>query len=483
MKKIASLRLYRGVIVLSIGLLVLLLVLAAVCWSLSSYNPKTLSLAYRIDSRKTRLFFRTIDRERFGNLLNLAAPAVKTGPLPSASLSSLPQAAFYEFALLNKSGSGTEWVIYAHRQDGHHTTLLSENDPQLFLPLGDISKSLNKTPLFDYYVSDTTKNVFWSSLTWSLVPPSDASAILKSGLAGFSSVLVTFDQPQSGELYLEKKPSDPGRRPGISGPLNIPLPFMPVLELRSTDPAASLSAINTALAIENPGLFEGLYGITEALSERFTGSRDIRGVTGDLFQNGSSISVLRGSGSTLSLLISGTAFSRTALDGWIKAIDSIKNPGVSRNLRFMKENSRMDIIAGTENAPQEQTPVSGWSIIKIGETGSNLSLTIARRDRIFILSTDGPMLKEIVSGLTGAAGFSRPGGTVDLTWFYSWLNQSLPFLAKDTSFIISRFLGPDAVRLNWEVSDGSFATQINWSVESSKTAQLVRPIPRNTGKK
>ena len=450
-------KLYRGIFVLSVGLLILLGVTAIILFSVKNYDPKTLSLAFRVDAEKTLLFFRTDDKARFERFLDFADPYLTDAPRPDPA--ALPPAISYEFALL-KSGSGSKWAIYSHLREGKHVTLLSAEDPQIFLPIGKIGASLAKTGLFSRHINSESKNVLWFDFSLPLAPPSDALAIISSALDRYVSALVIFDRPQS-TAFLEKKSAVSGYSAGPALKTFV-WADKPSLEIRSPRPAPNLSHLAKALNKINPELFEGLNGVFEEFKEKLSDFDPDRNPD-NLLKNGITAAVFQENETAPVLMVSGTFGNRGEANRWLKSLSERNDSGVIREQIFMNENGRTDIIAGTGSI-QNEAAAFGWSISKIRYPDA--SFVIALKNKSYVLSTDEGKLKKILE-TQGNGEFKRslPGGTMDLAWLLDTLDREMSFLAKDTGIISARIFGTETGRINWEISEESRVTEIKLNLE------------------
>ncbi len=484
MELLSRKRLPKGILVLLLGL-IFASASAVLLWRLFlRVNPRTLSLAYRLDPARVQLFLRTQDPTTFQRVTRLSTPLVSPALPPAASL---PPALSFEYAVLKRrEGSGAIWVVYAHQEGGRHLTILSENDPVVFLPLKEIRRSLAREPFFGQHVEDATKNLLWADLQSFPLPPGPAASLLKASMAPYRRALILWDPQTSGELLLEKQEGrNEQRMAGI--PPALLYPVSPVLEIRSASLPRTWNLLSEALGKRDTPLTEGLTGILRATMQEYTRSTDLQAIGEDLFSSPSTIAVVRGSGGQLSLVVTGTAISEEAIGRWTLSIASALTPGIVRFQRFFNENVRTDVIAPTEGGLVAESPVQGWKIMRVGASGSTSTFTIARRNRAFIFTNTHQLLPQLIIAAGGnnrSPGALGVGGTVDLLWFFSWLDRSLPFLAKDARLLASLLLGPETLRLTWQSTEGNSTVRIRWSLLRMQILPLALPAPTgNTGKK
>ncbi|MFA5800166.1 MAG: hypothetical protein WC840_04370 [Candidatus Peribacteraceae bacterium] len=485
MELLSRKRLPKGILVLLLGLL-LAGASAVLLWRLFlRVNPRTLSLAYRLDPARVQLFLRTQDRATLQRAVWLSAPLVSPAPPPAAA--SLPPALSFEYAVLRRQkGSGAIWVVYAHQEGGRHLTILSENDPSAFLPPKEIRRSLAREPFFGQRVEEATKNLLWADLQSFPLPPGPAASLLKASMAPYRRALILWDSQAYGELLLEKQEDRNEQRMAGIPPALLP-PVSPVLEIRSASLPRTWNLLSEALGKWDTPLAEGLTGILRATMQEYTRSTDLQAIGEDMFSSPSTIAVVRGSGGQLSLVVTGTATSEEAIGRWTLSIASALTPGIVRFQRFFNENVRTDVIAPTEGGLAQESPVQGWKIMRMGASGSTSTFTVARHNRVFAFANDHRLLLQIIA-TAGSNDRGRSttgvGGTVDLLWFFSWLDRSLPFLAKDARLLAFTLLGPETLRLTWQSTDGNSTVRIRWSLLRTQLLPLALPAPAgNAGKK
>lgn len=478
-------RLSKGILVLLLGL-IFASASAVLLWRLFlRVNPRTLSLAYRLDPARVQLFLRTPDRATLQRIAWLSTRLVSPASPPTAA--SLSPALSFEYAVLRRrEGSGAIWVVYAHQEGGRHVTILSENDPSVFLPIKDIRRSLAQEPFFRQHVEDTTKNLLWADPQSFPLPPGPAASLLRASMAPYRRALILWDPQASGELLLEKQ-GDRNEQRTAGIPPALLYPVSPVFEIRSASLPRTWNLLSEALGKRDIPLTEGLTGILRATMQEYTRSTDLQAIGEDLLKNPATIAVARGSGGQLSLVVTGTATSEEAMDRWTLSLASALTPGIVRFQRFFNENVRTDVIAPTEGGPAQESPVQGWRIMRMGASGSSSTFEVARRNRAFVFSSDRRLLLQIIAAARGSdreRGTTGVGGTVDLLWLFSWLDRALPFLAKDTRSLSALLLGPGTLRLTWQSTEGNSTVRIRWSLLRTQIIPLAFPATTgNTGKK
>jgi len=449
-----------------VGLLLALASVGIAWWILHGVNPKTLSLAYRIDRERTVLFLRTKDRSSLSSINAIYAPSIAPASLPSTM--DLPEARSLELALIKRlSGSGTAWVIYAHTEKGRHVTFLSEEDPSLSLPLKEMDRSLARDNLFEETVTDDSQHVLWANLRSLPLSKSPTSSLLRSLLAPYESALVIWEQQEAGKLLLKKGVNERSRM--IAGGTIPSLLYSeePLFELRSQSFFALMKRTADAMQKENPTLREGLSGIARAMEEQYTHSTDVSHFLSELFQPPATFAVFHGSGSLLSFVMAGTATTSDTLSKWKDAVASTVTPGMIRTQRFFRENSRTDVIAETENLIAEEPLAHGWEITRMGASGSNANIFLARRDTSFLVSNDHPLLLRLLPS-TRNAQKSTEGGTLSLPWTLVTVQKMFPFLGKDTRTLAQMLFPAKTERIRWEGRETGNAYRIQWSLLKTK---------------
>ena len=145
------------------GLLLAFLSVVLVVVYIRTVSPRTLSLAYRIDSERVLFFERTTDPIAFMRGIAAYAPLIAPAPLPS--MKALPQGVSYEFAVLYPvPGRAPQWAIYVHTKEKTHVTIVSENDPQIFVPIKEINRSLGRSSFYRAHNESSAANAVYADL-------------------------------------------------------------------------------------------------------------------------------------------------------------------------------------------------------------------------------------------------------------------------------------------------------------------------------
>lgn len=449
----------RIVLAASVGIALTFAVVGGILISMK-VDPKTLSLADRTDPTRTLVYISTADRQTFFRALERFAPLMNgIGPTET----DIAPAERYEFALLS-SGSGTvDWTMYGRNdKEGSHVTLVSRNDPSLFLSVADRKSSLAYSSLFAYTPKPAGSFVWFRSDALTL-PRSHGGDIGRAFLAPYKEGLLVLDGAGRGRLMLKGKTSV-----GHGGITDVTKGDVPLFGLSLSNPSYVLSSVAAALAKENPSLLEGMTGIAQAQLEKMTGSTDIRSLGKDLLAGPLSISMRRGETRTM-MVFTGTASNAKTIEMWINNIASVMTEGsVRRQEFFQQEYTKVDVTADEASGISDADDYKGWTMKRLG-AASDSPFTIAVSGRTFMAGNDESLVKAHIDGNT-ASQSGLASGTADIAWLSSEMERLLPFL-QPVRPTIESLLGPSPSRLTWHVTPIAGGMTLEWTLTSATPTQ------------
>ncbi|MBP7114167.1 MAG: hypothetical protein KBA40_01805 [Candidatus Peribacteraceae bacterium] len=446
-----SLSRYRIVLAAVAGIAVALAAAAGIFLSLE-VDPKTLHLSDRVDAKRALVYISSRDRvvffggvRRFETLMGDSTPTEQD----------IAQADRYEFALLQTGSGVTEWIIYGRNErDGSHTTVVSNNDPSLLLPLTERRQALSRIQLFQHLTKDES-SFAWFDVHALPFPESTAATLARSLLSPYKEGLLIGDSQGKGRLILKGKTVQRTGALEMSTGDNIPVAGMSL-----GDPLSILSAMTINLKERDPALLEGLTGILTSRLQKWTSSTDLALLKGLLAGPVSLEMHQREEGRSV-FAMSGTASENDTLRTILEKAASVMMEGSIRRIEFLDEYSRKDVTAATTSGLTDLDPHNGWVMKRLGGSGSDISLFAAQSGRKYVLGNDESLVKQV----TGARGddASYGSGSMDMTWVSSEIETRLPFL-QPIRPTLETLLGPSPARLTWRISGISGGIGIEWTL-------------------
>ncbi len=426
-------------------------------------NPKDASLALRIDASRTLLFLRTDDREFFRQMFDRLVLPIVPGTEP-LSEKQLPKGDRYEVAVL-RAGSGSAWVMYVHESNAaRHQTVVSLNDPSLFLPISKAGLSLERSALIREYAGTRERAWMYAERT---AFSEDSGVIGKSVAALLSktkALLLVWRENGKGTVILA------GAHPGLfqraestaGNTADVPLVR---LSVGSADHA--LSTFGTLLYETDPALFEGLSGIIRAKLKSLTGRTDI-GTFGTEMLPGPATLVITRAGAEIAVGITGNARSEREIGAWMQAFGTADQGTRVREIVFpKKENTRIDIVPETAAGVRELGDAGAWKLFALGGSGSTTPLYVGVSGHRYAATTEEGLLRSLASdGASEEPGTHRTDafitGTADMGWLLHTAETSLQGAGAKQS--AERLLGPSPSRLTFDARPVDLGWLINWSL-------------------
>ena len=446
-----SLSRFRIVLAAVAGIAVALAAAAGIFLSLK-VDPKTLHLSDRVDADRVLAYISSPDRtvffdgvRRYETLMGDKSPAEQD----------IAPADRYEFALLRAGPGTTQWIVYGRdEKEGSHKTVVSANDPTLFLPLTERRQSLSRAQLFQHLTNDESSFV-WFDVRNLPLPDSPAAILVRSLLSPYKEGLLVVDTKGKGRLLLK------GRTGLRTGAMDMrQSDDTPVAGMSLGDPLSILAATTADMEERDPALLEGLTGILTARLQEWTGSTDLMLLKG-LLAGPVSLEMHRAEAGRTLFAMSGTASGNDTLRTILEKASSVMMEGNIRRMEFLDEYSRSDITAATTSGLAELAPHNGWMMKRLGGTGSDISLFIAQSGRKYVLGND----ESLVQQMTGVRGddASFGSGSMDMAWVSAEIETRLPFLEPFRP-TLETLLGPSSARLTWRISGISGGIGIEWSL-------------------
>lgn len=433
-------------------------------------DPKQASLALRVDTSRVRFFLRTADRAFFLKTFNETMPRLVPDTKPLGS--SLPESERYELAVLT-SGSGSAWIIFVAEKKGtRHQTIVSENNPSLFLPINRAANSLGRSALVREYAG--TADASWLYADPKSLPrdPGLGGAVMAGVLAPMDGLLVVFRDQTRGIAVLQ------GPHPNIFTPVTSAGVFTtpPLFRIDSGSPGSDLESLGTLVATSDPALSDGLKGIARNLLKSLTGRTDIAEFSRTMLAGPMSVVTTR-NGATVSVGMIATAAEAQDVDTWAASLDAFDAGSRVRQIVFPKhENVRIDVTPEARTGFRELGEIDGWRVRSIGSTGSTLRLFIAVSGRRYAVASDEPLLKSLIARpIAGGQNNASASGTADVGWLFTAADKSLGTLGPDLRRSIERLTGQHAARAVWSIRPADVGWLVDWSV----TRSLPSPAPRS----
>lgn len=431
-------------------------------------DPRTTSLSLRVNAEDTEYFIRSSDRVYFQKTINTVLPT-HSGQLPEGDR--------YEFALL-QTNSGASWVIYVHQlEEGRHITLVSEENPELFLPSGKSKSSLGRTPLMRSYVASQDRDYIFMRPQTLPKNISILQSISHALLSDVTAILILPEENREKGLLVV----DTAHNTNLSASIKrAPLRNPPAeLTLEFGDGTHALQAVSSLLKEEDPSLHAGLAGIMKYMLKSTTDSTDTDAFMEDLVQGGTNIEFMRGKDTAIAVTIMGTAKSKDRVLLWLERAAKMEDGAVKRSISLSKgENMRIDITKGSGDTLVTLGENKGWTLLRAGASGSS-ALYAAINGKNYVLSTDAstlpPFAEAEVSNTTqnDRAVFR---GSTDLPWLLHILEEKAPELSRGLRTDLEQLLGMHAARITWSMKPALHGWMIDWSISRSspETGKLAK---------
>jgi hypothetical protein len=254
---------------------------------------------------------------------------------------------------------------------------------------------------------------------------------------------------------------------------------IPLLSLSVSDPMTVLKAATTGLESNDPQLLEGLTGILKARMQTLTTSSDVSILSSDLLAGPTNLTVHRGSGNDVRIAFSGTARNSKVFREWLSSVASAMTEGNLRTSEFnRKEYVRTDVTAGDENAVIETGVQNGWSLLRVGGSGAEISLFAAQSGRAYVIANNEGLVTVIINANT-SGNSTVASGTMDLAWFVTNSEKAAPFLIPLRPTIEALF-GPSPSRLTWRASPIPEGISVQWSLTHAAVNQIRLPVAPKT---
>lgn len=471
----------RSLVIALSGLVLALASVIGIGLTIRTVTSETLSLAYRIEAKRTVFFVRTTDRTSFAHAIETYAPMYGEKnrimmPAPPPKLESLRSGVSYEFALLSGTGSAPpQWLIEVQSGNQRHTTIVSTEDPGLFLNVRDIGRSLGRSSALLEGDRNAANLAF---IDLSRLPfAGNAATLARSIVLPFKSAVITWNGAQ-GKLILRKKEKNLFAQNGPTADL-LPSPLTPpavgevepLLSMAASNPQSFLASLAQSLLGQDPHLYEGLRGILSAKLDAGTHQTDLTNFTADLLSRPTRLLVTGRKESGLRFVVTGRAKDKQVADQWIEDLRSATIPARIRTQEFSGENSRIDVIAelpavGEVEPPPEDRTASGWTMATIG-SDSGSPFTVAGKGDQIIIGNDADLLRIALHHLDEKAvhgsGPRSLEGTADIAWLTKAAGDLFPFLADDCRSLSEALFGKKIRRIDWSATDGAREIRIHFT--------------------
>ncbi len=451
----------RIVLAASVGIALTIAIIGGILLSMK-VDPKTLSLADRTDPSRALVYVSTTEKETLLKAIERFAPLMNgIGPTNA----DIPNADRYEFAIL-RSGSGTvDWTMYGRNEkEKNHVTLVSRNDPSLFLGVADRRSSLARSSLFAY-TAKTDGSFIWFRPDAVAIPNSESGDIARSLLAPYKEGILMLDAAGRGRLMLSGMAATPqgGMIDAVAQNNDAP-----AFVLSLSHPSRMLSDVGSALTKENPTLSEGLKGIAQAQVEKVTGSTDIESISKDLLSGPLTIITKKGDAGVMSV-VTGTASHSKVIDAWLMKIASVMTEGSVRRQEFFgKEYTKVDVTADEASGLGDLGNYKGWAMKRLGAMNDN-PFIIAVSGRKFMIGNNEALVKATIEGHTNVHG-GLVSGAADIGWLSNEIERLLPFL-EPVRPTIEALLTPSPGRLTWHITPISSGILVEWTLTSASQVQ------------
>jgi hypothetical protein len=366
-----------------------------------------------------------------------------------------PEGDMYELAYMKDiTGAGFCWVLYSHdTAHGTHHTLVSENDPTLFLPVEKQNESLFHTYFFSQNVSRLATDVIWLKPEALPAMNDDVRHVLQAGVFGGTQMLllpagsgrgtITFD----GTLTLGK------RLP----PTVLQEKSDDLLWLSSANGAEIAKQFDASLGKIDDGLATGLRGIAASWAE----SKALRDHP-ELWSLPLSAAIRKESGA----LVTFVAGSLPRVRDTETLKDVLLTEGAKGTVRRLElvENIRNDVIAEHDLAKED---VGDWTMLDVG---GSPDLFFASKGTEFIIATDRSALKALLGTkppLTSDENLLQFSMNVDDG--FARLRETVPFLSTPLKQSFQRLFGLGVTRISLSAIPSSATPTFEWKLEYGDT--------------
>lgn len=454
---------FRIVLAACVGIAIALATAAGIFLSLRA-DPKTLNLAQRIDPTRAMVFITTPDRERFFEVIDHFAGLMNES-MPTEQ--DVAPADTYEFALLSSGSGSTDWIIYGRKaSDDTHVTLVSNDDPSLFLAPTERRHSLAGTAFFAAATKSAT-SLLWFKTLYLPLPTSESADIARALLAPHEEVAILFGARGQGRLMVI---NDTLNLRGTAPDLTISNDPASLLGMSLSEPAAILENFTRALQSKNPALTEGITGILKAQAQTYLGSSDLALIAHDLLSGPASLTLRRNNMGEILFAFSSTAGSTIIRDSWLVTMASAMKEGNVRRMEFFKkEYTRTDVTAADTTGWRGGGTYKNWSLRHLGGTGSDVSLTLAVSGRRYVAGNDTSLVEAMIDS-NAAMSTSLASGTADIGVLSQETETRLPFLQPVRS-TVEALLGPSPEHLTWRMTQVGDYLTIDWSLSRAAAMQ------------
>lgn len=447
----------RIVLAASVGIVLTIAIIGGILLSMK-VDPKTLSLADRTDPSRALVYVSTTEKETLLRAIERFAPLMNgIGPTNA----DIPNADRYEFAILRSGSGAVDWTMYGRNEkEKNHVTLVSRNDPSLFLGVADRRSSLARSTLFAYSTK-TDVSYVWLRPEAIALPQSDSGDIARAILTPYKEGMLILDAAGRGRLMLSGMTTTPQESMiNTAAQNNDSSAFV----LSLSNPSSILSDVGSALTKENPSLSEGLRGIAQAQLEKVTGSTDIASMSTDLLSGPLTI-MMKKNDARITGVVTGTTSHSKVIDTWLMKIASVMTEGSVRRQEFFgKEYTKVDVTADEASGLGDLGDYKSWAMKRVGAMNDN-PFIIAISGRKFMLANDEALIKTTIEGHENLRG-GIVSGTADIGWLSNNIERLLPFL-EPVRPTLEAFLGASPGRLTWHITHISSGILIEWTLTSA----------------
>ncbi len=209
------------------------------------------------------------------------------------------------------------------------------------------------------------------------------------------------------------------------------------------------------LQTQAPSVAEGIAGILKAAVQKRVPS----GTFAQFLPHPITITVMQRE------KITGTVVTMQApasdIDAWKESLRTRSAPAVIRTQNFLNQNSRTDVIAGTQD---ETVTINGWTVTPIGASGSALRFWIASLGERVILSDREELLTDAAKLMNRSGGQQAPAtieSSTSIPWALRLFSDTFPFLARDMENAVDLIAGPEARDLYWKATEAAGTVDID----------------------
>lgn len=343
-------------------------------------------------------------------------------------------------------------------EEEKHIVLTSQDNPTTVLPAQDTRLSLGKIPLIKSNIGTQDTEYTWISSTSLQQYSSIVGSLLRTAVHPDSSgILVLFSKVGHGSAIVSAP------RTSAYAPIQTTSSLEPAprFSLEVGDPTSAIQSLQKHLSTENGNLLEGLNGIIAYKQQEITGSTDLAKILTDLMAGPMHI-VVTDSGS---LALEGTARSAEVYRLWLEGIASKQDMSMKRELSFMKnENVRIDIAAVSGSTLQYIGDYKGWQQRRISE-----NIFAAQKEKQYILAANLALTELLIDAREAPKNDSgqlpSAQGTIDVSWLFNALEETVPELANGIREDLSLFMGRLPTNISWSIRPVRLGWLIEWTEE------------------